>query len=76
MSYPLGTKVKLVQSWRAYSAGAVLEQGYYADMETLVNAGIAVKLEETESPARPGKLAVKAARKIADTAAGLFSKKD
>lgn len=66
MSYPLGTKVKLTQSWRAYSAGDVLEQGYYADMESLVKAGFAVKLEEVEDPGRPAKLVAKAAKKIAD----------
>lgn len=65
MSYPLGTKVRLVQSWRAYSAGAVLEQGFHADLEQLVHAGLAVKVEETEDPARPAKLGARAAQKIA-----------
>lgn len=75
MSYALGTKVKLVQSWRSYSAGAVLEQGFYADMESLVRAGIAVRLDEAEDPARPAKLGARAAKKIADAASGLFGKK-
>lgn len=66
MAYPLGTKVRLVQSWRSYSAGAVLEQGFYVDMESLVNAGLAVKLGEAEDPARPAKLGARAAKKIAD----------
>lgn len=72
MSYPLGTKVKLVQSWRSYSAGAVLEQGFYVDMESLVKSGIAVKLDEAEDPARPAKLGAKAAKKIADGIKGLL----
>jgi hypothetical protein len=72
MSYPQGTKVRLVESWRAYSAGKVLEQGFYADMETLVKAGIAVRVDEIEEPSRPAKLAGKAAKKIADVAKGLF----
>lgn len=72
MSYLLGTKVKLTQSWRAYSAGDVLEQGYYADLESLVMAGMAVKLEEAEEPGRPAKLAAKAAKKIAEGTKRLF----
>lgn len=72
MSYPQGTKVRLVESWRAYSAGTVLEQGFYADMETLVKAGIAVRVDEIEEPSRPAKLAGKAVRKIADATKNLF----
>lgn len=60
MSYPLGTKIRLVQSWRTYSKGAVLEQGYVADLEQLVQAGLAVRLEEVEDK-RPARLSRKAA---------------
>jgi hypothetical protein len=28
----LGTKVKLLKPWRAYSAGTVLEQGFEVDL--------------------------------------------
>lgn len=72
MSYPTGTKVRLVKPWRVYSAGAVLEQGFYADLEMLVQAGIAERIDEAAEPARPGKLAAKAAKKIADTTKNLF----
>ena len=41
MSYPLGTKVRLIQPWRAYSVGAVLEQGFEVDLEELVRLGFA-----------------------------------
>lgn len=68
MSYPMGTKVKLLQPWRAYPVGYVLEQGFYADLETLVRGKIA-ELVEPASPARPAKLAARAAKKVVD---GLF----
>ena len=68
MSFNLGTKVRLLQPWRAYSAGAILEQGYAADLETLVKAGIAEEVE----PDRPGKMTRKAAEKIAAGVKGLF----
>lgn len=61
----LGTKVKLLQPWRTYSAGAVLEQGFEVDLGVLVQAGIA-ELAEAAAPARPAKIARQAAKKIAD----------
>lgn len=64
MSYELGTKVKLVTAWRAYSAGAVLEQGFEADLEQLVRMGVAVRIDE--AAARPAKLSTRAAKTIAD----------
>lgn len=73
MSFPQGTKVKLVRPWRTYSAGAVLEQGFMADLEQLVRLGLAVKLEEAETPGRPGRLSAKAARKISEGTKRLFS---
>lgn len=65
MSFPQGTKVRLLKSWRVYSAGQILEQGFYADMEGLVKAGIAEKLGDEIEPGRPGKFARKAADKLA-----------
>lgn len=72
MSFALGTKIRLTAPWRAYSEGAVLEQGFAVDLETLVRAGIAVRVDEAESPARPAKLGAKAARKIAEASKRLF----
>ncbi len=69
MSFNLGTKVRLLQSWRAYSAGAVLEQGYEADLEYLVKAGLAEEVE----PERPGKMTRKAAEKVAAGVKQLFN---
>lgn len=73
MSFPLGTKVKLTKPWRTYSAGAVLEQGFAADLEHLVKMGLASRIDEAETPGRPAKLAAKAARKIAEGSKRLFS---
>lgn len=70
--YKLGTKIRLVKSWRSYSVGAVLEQGFEVDLEGLVRAGIAVRVDEVETPGRPARLAGKAARKIADGAKRMF----
>ncbi len=69
MSYSLGTKVRLLEPWRAYSAGTVLEQGYEADLESLVRQGIA----EVETPERPAKMTRKAADKIVAGAKQLFN---
>jgi hypothetical protein len=73
MSYKMGTKVRLVKAWRVYSVGAVLEQGFAVDLETLVRGGIAVRVDEVETPGRPAKLAAKAAKKISEGAKRLFS---
>lgn len=72
MSYDLGTKVRLTQPWRAYSAGDILEQGFEVDLEGLVRSGAAVKVDEAEAGGRPAKMARTAAKKIADGARGLF----
>lgn len=67
----LGTKVRLKQPWRAYSKGTILEQGFEVDLGALVAAGIA-ELAEAETPARPAKIAGKAAKKIVDGMKRLF----
>ena len=73
MSLPLGTKVRLTRPWRTYSKGTVLEQGFAADLEALVKAGLAVLATEVENPGRPAKLSAKAAKKISEGTKRLFS---
>lgn len=70
MSYALGKKIRLTSPWRTYSVGTELEQGFEADLESLVKAGLA---EEVETPERPGKLTRNAAAKIAAGAKQLFN---
>lgn len=63
MSFPLGTKVRLVQSWRTYSAGAVLEQGYHVDLESLVRMGVAEEVKSTSGMRGAVTKAIKGAAK-------------
>ena len=68
----LGTKVRLIQSWRAYSVGNILEQGYEADLGQLVAMGIAIECNDDGTDMRPARLTRNAAKKVADGVKGLF----
>lgn len=68
----LDKKVRLVQSWRTYSVGAVLTQGYAVDLGQLVAMGIAVECNDDGTDLRPVKMVKRAADKVVAGAKGLF----
>jgi hypothetical protein len=68
MSYELGTKVRLTQSWRVYPAGQELEQGFEVDLESLVRVGLAELLPEKKPAVRDK------AKAAAQAVGGLFTR--
>lgn len=66
-------KARFIRPWKTFCVGDTIEKGLFVDLRDLIRLGYAVAVDETETPARPAKLARKAAEKVAAGAKSLFA---